>query len=51
LAKDRVQLQPVGSWAIISFPMDSRTVTKLMDFSAFNTASLRERLGGLRRYL
>ena len=32
-------------------PMDFRTVIKPMDFSAFDTASLRERLGGLRRYL
>ena len=31
--------------------MDSRTLNKPMDFSAFDTASLRERLGGLRRYL
>ena len=32
-------------------PMDSRTVIKPLDVSAFDTASLRERLGGLRRYL
>gem|GEM_PF-2195314 len=31
--------------------MESRTVAKPLDFSAFDTASLRERLGGLRRYL
>ena len=31
--------------------MDSRTVTKPLDISAFDTASLKERLGGLRRYL
>jgi hypothetical protein len=31
--------------------MDSSTVTKPLDISAFDTASLKERLGGLRRYL
>ena len=36
---------------IMKCPMESSIVIKPLDLSAFDTASLKERLGGLRRYL